>query len=78
MKKGTIKNQLKEALANKVVVVGEEAAPSNTKKKNPKFNSMIGQGFIKTTYWNILNAGEGAVDEPENLTFKFPCVPTIR
>ena len=49
MNKGPIKEQLKEALANKVVVVGKEVEPANTNKKNPKFNSMIGQGFIETT-----------------------------
>ena len=59
-----IKYHLKEALYNKVVVLGDEVAPANTNKKNPKLNSTIGRDFIKTTNWKILNSDEGAVDEP--------------
>ena len=77
MKKGSIKEQLNEALTNKVVVVGEETATANTKKKKPKFKSTIGRDFIETAYWNILNADENVVDEPEKPTFKVPCAPTI-
>ena len=49
-KRRPIKYWLKEALANKVFVVGKEASPANTKKNNPKFNSMIGQCFIRNEY----------------------------
>ena len=63
MKKGSIKEQLNEALANKVVFVGEETATANTKKKKTKFKSTIGRDFIKTAYWNILNADEDSVDQ---------------
>ena len=77
IKKGTIKEHMKESLSNKVVVVVKEAVPENTKKKNPKFKSMIGRGFVETTYWNILDADEDEIYELENLTFKVPRAPTI-
>ena len=81
MKKGPMKEWLKESLENKVVVVGEEAATANmTKKKKAKptiQKSMIGWGFIECAYWEILDVDKIAVDEPENPTFKVPQAPTI-
>ena len=77
MNKGPIKEHLKELLINKVVAVGEEAAPEKTKKNNPKFKSTIVRGFAETAYWKILNDNKYAVDEPENSTFKVPRAPTI-
>ena len=77
MKKGSIKEQLNEALANKVVFVGEETATANTKKKKTKFKSTIGRSFVETTHWNILNANKDSVDEPDNLITKVTSAPTI-
>ena len=42
-----MKDNLKEALYNKVVVFGNEVAPANTNKKNPKLNSTIGETSSK-------------------------------
>ena len=46
MKKVSIKEKLKEAVYNKVVLMGDEEAPPNTNKKKPKFKSTIGRGSV--------------------------------